>query len=545
MIATESFLSTAQKRNSIVALAKSLNYTPRSKSAARIAGIISATTIGSPAFITIPQYTRFSGTIEGTTYNFLSTESVTLFSSPVGYTGDIELKEGALISRRFIVNTADVEQRFVIPNLNVDTSTLRVRVLNSTTDTTTRVFTRANNIVEINENSQVYFLQEIEDQLYEIKFGNDVFGVAPVNGNIVILDFIVTNGADANDILNLTYKDSVPGVSSITFTATDPASGGAERESIESIRFNAPKSFESQNRLVTPEDYRSVMLQQPAVDSVLVWGGEDNEPPAYGTVFIVAKPKEGDFLTPTEKDNIIRSAINPKKILTVRTEIVDPEYINLVLNLDVKYEADATTLTVGEIENIITQAILNYNDSDLNQFSKYFRYSKFLRTVDLSQKSILSSVVNVNMRKDVLIQLGASNRYDVNFANPISPLTLGRFALHPFGSGNQISSNAFTFAGQPNCFLDDNNGVIRVFRVLAGENIGVNPNVGTVDYETGRIVLNNFNPTAFADGTSTLKITAVPRDKDILPLRNQILRILPADISLNIIDDKTISLVSR
>ena len=545
MIASESFLSTAQKRNSVVALAKSLNYTPRSTSSATISGTLVASVTGSPAFITVPQYTRFTGTIDSTTYNFLTTEALTISSGASGYSSSVSLKEGTLITRRYVVNTADPEQRFVIPNLNVDTTTLSVRVLNSTVDTTTRVFTRTNNIVEINENSQVYFLEEVEEGQFQVRFGDGIFGVALTSGNVVVLDFIVTNGADANDILNLTYADSIAGVTGITFTASDPASGGAERETIDSIRFNAPKSFEAQNRLVTPEDYRSLMLQQPAVDSVLVWGGEDNDPPTYGTVFIVAKPKEGDFLSPTEKENIIRSAINPKKILTVRTEIVDPEYINLLLNLTVKYEADNTTLTPGQIETAIIQTILNYNTSDLNQFSKYFRYSKFLRLVDLTQRSILSSVVDVRMRKEQVVQLGAAARYDFNFANPINSLTLGRFALHPFGVGNQISSNAFTFAGQSNCFLDDNNGIIRVFRTIVGENVGVNPNVGTVNYNTGVITLNNFNPTAFADGTSTLKITAIPRDKDILPLRNQILRILSSDIDITLIDDKTISLVNR
>lgn len=546
MIATESFLSTAQKRNSVVALAKSLNYTPRSKSAAKITGNISVTPVGTPASVTIPQFTKFSGTIDNTTFTFLTAQSTTIFSSVDGYIAlKVELKEGTLLSRRSIVNSADADQRFIIPNLNVDTSTLRVRVLNSTGDTTTRVFNRATNIVELNETSQVFFLEEVEDQQYEIKFGNNVFGIAPVNGNVIILDFVVTNGADANDIVNLLYKDSIAGISTITFTSIDPAFGGADRESIDSIRFNAPKSFESQNRLVTPEDYRALMLQQPGVDSVLVFGGEDNDPPAFGTVFIVAKPTEGDFLTPIEKENIIRSAINPKKILTVRTVIVDPEFINLVLNLTVKYDADATTQTEGDIENLITQTIINYNASDLNQFSKYFRYSRFLRFVDLAQKSILSSVVDVQMRKNVLIQLNASNRYDINFANPINPLTLGRSASHPFGVGNQISSNEFTFAGQSSCSLDDNNGIIRVFRKLAGENIAVNPNIGTINYVTGKVILNNFNPTAFADGTSTLKITAVPRDKDLLPLRDQILRILPTDIAITLIDDKTISLVSR
>jgi hypothetical protein len=546
MIATESFLTTAQKRNSVVALAKSLNYTPRSKSAAIISGTVTVTTVGNPVSVAIPKYTRFTGTVDGTTYNFLSTEAVTVFqTSPSTYVGEITLKEGTLITRRYVVNSADLEQRFIIPNLDVDTTTLTVRVLNSTTDTTTRVFIKAETVVDIDENSQVYFLDEIEDGQYEVKFGDDVFGVKPTNGNLIVLEYIVTNGADANDILNLTYTDSISGVSDMTFVAIAPAAGGTERESLESIRFNAPKYYESQNRVVTAQDYASLLLRQPNIESVLVWGGEDNSPPAYGKVFIAVKPIVGNALTPTEKENLIETVIKDQKILTVSTEIVDPEFIFILVDCEVKYDSKLTILSESELRSLIVNAILAYNQSDINTFSKYFRFSKFSRAIDFAEKSILSNVLSVRMKRDVPIALGQSVRYEINFSNQINDLTLGRFAQHPFGVGNQISSNAFTISGFSNCFLDDNDGIVRVYRSTTSGNIGVIPNAGTINYVTGQIVLTNFSPTAFADGTNVLKVTAVPKNKDILPLRNQILSIREENINLSLIDDNTISLVRR
>jgi hypothetical protein len=545
MIASESFLSTAQKRNSVVALAKSLNYTPRSTSSATISGTLVASVTGSPASITVPQYTRFTGTIDGTTYNFLTTEARTISSGVSGYSSSVSLKEGTLITRRYVVNTADPEQRFVIPNLNVDTTTLSVRVLNSTVDTTTRVFTRTNNIVEINENSQVYFLEEIEEGQFQVQFGDGTFGVALTNGNVVILDFIVTNGADANDILNLTYADSIAGVTGITFTASDPASGGADRESITSIKFNAPKSYEAQNRAVTAEDYKSLLLQQSSVESVLVWGGEDNDPPAYGKVFAAVKPVNGEALTPTEKLNLVNTVIKPKKVLTVSVDIVDPEYIYLLINVDVKYDSDSTTLTSDAIKVLIDQTIQAYNDNEINEFSKYFRFSKLSRLIDLSERSILNNDLAVRMKKETNVQLGVGTRYVINFSNPINNATFGRPASHPYGAGNQLTSNAFTYLGFSNCFIEDNNGIVRIYRSLNGENIAVLANAGTVNYATGQVILTSFSPSAFADGGTSLKLTAIPAEKDILPLRNQIIRIRDADITITMIDDNTISLVNR
>lgn len=544
MVASEAFLPTAQKRNSVVNLAKALNYTPRSTSASTLSGTITATVTGAPASITIPKYTEFNGTIDNVTYKFLTQSAVTLYATD-SYVGTVTLKEGSNLTRRYTVNTADAEQRFLIPNTNADTTTIEVTVLNSSVDSTSRTFVQPDNLVEIETTSQVYYLEEAEDGQFEIKFGDGVFGVALENGNIVVIEYIVTNGADANDVLNLTYNDSITNVTTIAFTASDSSTGGADRESISSIRFNAPKSYQAQNRVVTADDYKTLLLKQPTVDSVIVWGGEDNDPPTYGKVYVAVKPVVGNALTSTEKNNLINTVIKPKKVLTVTTEIVDPEYIYLLVDVTAKYNSDSTNLTEGSLITLIENVITDYNTAEINSFSKYFRFSKLNRLIDFADRSILNSDLTVRMRREQDVTLNVSTRYEIDFSNAIDPATDGRPSTHPYNTGNKLSSNAFTYAGYENCYIEDNNGIIRIFRISSGSTIGVLNNAGTINYTTGKIILTSFAPTAFADGGNTLKLTAIPANKDILPLRKQIIQIRNADVNVTMLDDKTISLVNR
>ena len=545
MIASESFLSTAQKRNSIVNLAKSLNYIPRSMSSTSVTGTVNLTVTGSPATVLIPAYTEFTGSIDNKTYTFVNLNASTIVSNAGSYSGTLVLNEGTYIVRRYLVNSSDTQQRFLIENTNIDTTSISVKVLNSSSDSTTRVFAKPDNLVDINATSEVYFLEETEDEQYEIKFGDGTFGVSLDNGNVVVVEFIVTSGPLANDVVNLTYADSIAGVASITFTATDPAAGGADKELSSQIKFNAPKAYESQNRIVTSEDYKALLLKQPNVDSVVVWGGEDNDPPSYGKVYIAVKPIAGEVLTATEKQNLITGVINPKKMLTISHEIVDPEYLYINITSTVKYEADKTTLSEDAMKSLVSNIIKNYNSSDINQFGKYFRYSKLSRLIDASERSILNNDTTILMRKELDIQLGNSARYQISFSNPIDSTTKGRPATHPYGFGNKVTSNAFTYLGYSNCYLEDNNSIIRIYRETTNENIAVQINAGSIDYTTGIITLTAFAPSAFADGGTTLKITSTPANKDILPLRNQILTIADADITVSMVDDKTISLVNR
>jgi hypothetical protein len=545
MVAAEAFLPTAQKRNSVVNLAKSLNYTPRSVTSASISGTATVTVTGSPTNVTIPAYTSFTGSVDGVSYNFLNTTSVIITPVSGVYSSAMSLKEGRYINRRYTVNLNDPDQRFLIPNKNVDTATLTVSVLNSSVDSTVRTFSKVTSLVEVASTTRVYYIEEVEDEQYEIKFGDGVFGVALEAGNIVVLEYLVSNGSLANDIQTLTYADAISGVTSINFVSSDPATGGADRESINQIKFNAPKAYEAQNRVVTADDYKTLMLQQATVDSCVVWGGEDNDPPTYGKVFIAVKPKVGDVLTATEKLNLINSVINPKKILTVTSEIVDPEYTYIIIDATVKYLSDSTIMSPAEIKQLVINTIKTYNTDEINQFSKYFRYSKLSRLIDTTERSILSNVMSARMRKEVDVQLGVSTRYEISFSNAIDNATNGRPTTSAYGVGNKLTSNAFSYGGYANCFLEDNNGLIRIYRVLGLDNIAVSINAGTINYTTGKIVLTNFAPTAFNDGSTTLKVTAVPQDKDILPLRSQIISIRDADISVTMLDDKSISLVNR
>jgi hypothetical protein len=545
MVAAEAFLPTAQKRNSVVNLAKSLNYTPRSVTSASISGTATVTVTGSPTNVTIPAYTSFTGSVDGVSYNFLNTTSVIITPVSGVYSSAMSLKEGRYINRRYTVNLNDPDQRFLIPNKNVDTATLTVSVLNSFVDSTVRTFSKVTSLVEVASTTRVYYIEEVEDEQYEIKFGDGIFGVALDAGNIVVLEYLVSNGSLANDIQTLTYADAISGVTSINFVSTDPATGGADRESINQIKFNAPKAYEAQNRVVTADDYKTLMLQQATVDSCVVWGGEDNDPPTYGKVFIAVKPKVGDVLTATEKLNLINSVINPKKILTVTSEIVDPEYTYIIIDATVKYLSDSTIMSPAEIKQLVINTIKTYNTDEINQFSKYFRYSKLSRLIDTTERSILSNVMSARMRKEVDVQLGVSTRYEISFSNAIDNATNGRPTTSAYGVGNKLTSNAFSYGGYANCFLEDNNGLIRIYRVLGLDNIAVSINAGTINYTTGKIVLTNFAPTAFNDGSTTLKVTAVPQDKDILPLRSQIISIRDADISVTMLDDKSISLVNR
>ena len=276
-----------------------------------------------------------------------------------------------------------------------------------------------------------------------------------------------------------------------------------------------------------------------------MWGGEDNDPPSYGKVFIAIKPTTGDVLTATEKINLINSIINPKKVLTIQTEIVDPDYVYIEVSTSVNYDAKKTSLSSDSIKSLVLATIQNYSLTELDTFGTYFRYSKLSRLIDFSERSILSSVTTAQMRKELDVQLGVGTRYEINFSNAIDNATNSRPSTHPNGVGNKVTSNSFTLGGFSNCFLEDNNGIIRIYRVLGIENIPVSVNAGSINYDTGKIILTNFAPTAFNDGGTTLKITAAPQNKDILPLRGQILSIRAADIDITMVDDNSLSLVAR
>lgn len=551
MVASEGFLATAQKRNSVVNLAKALNYTPRSASSSKISGTLKATVVGSPANITIPKYTKFQASINGATYTFLTQAAVTLFNNSGIYVStasdNVQLIEGRSISEKYTYNVNDPDQKFIISNPTADTTTLTVKIQNSSSDSTIKFYKLASDVITLTSASEVYYLEEVEDGKFRVTFGDNIISKKLTQGNIVYVDYVVSTGTLSNGIKSFTLTSNVDGITDLTFTPNSgtSASGGQDRESIASIKFAAPKSFAAQNRAVTAEDYESLMLTAPNVGSVAVWGGQDNDPPAYGKVFIAVRPVLGDILSASEKLNIINSIINPKRVLAISTEIVDPDYIYLKLVLDIKYDPNQTVETSTSLKSRLVDVIKTYNDENLNSFSKYYRQSALSRIIDNADRSIVSSSIYATMTRELNVQLNVAFKYTIRFSNSIDSATLNRLASNPYGLGNKVTSNEFSYGGFTGCFLEDNGGLIRVYRKVGTTNVAVAANVGTIDYNSGTIVLNDFIPTAFLDGGVELRVTATPASSDILPLRGQIVTIRDEDITLNLIDDNSISLVRR
>jgi hypothetical protein len=548
MVATEGFLSTAQKRNSVVNLAKSLNYTPRSVASSRITGTLSASVTGSPSAITVPKYTKFQANLNGIIYTFLVQDAITIFNRSGTYSTDnITLVEGRTVSEKYTYDVNDSDQRFVISNANADTNTLTVRVVNSSTDSTVKLYTLATDAINLKSTSEVFFLEEIEDGKFQVKFGDGVISKELTNGNIIYLDYIVSTGTLSNGIKSLTIASTITNVIELIFTPNSgsSAAGGQDRESIASIKFAAPKAYSAQNRAVTTEDYESIMLTAPNVGAVAVWGGQDNDPPVYGKVFIAVRPITGDVLTPSEKLNIINSIINPKRVLAISTEIVDAKYIYIGVDIEVKYDPTQTIETNTSLKGRLITQVQTYNTDNLNSFSKYFRKSVLTRLIDGSDRSIISCSTSTTMTLELNVQLNVAFKYTINFSNNIDTATLNRLATNPYGAGNKVTSNEFSYGGYSQCYLEDNGGLIRIYRKVGTTNVGVVANVGTIDYYTGTIILNDFKPTSFADGGVELRVTAIPATSDILPLRGQIITIRDSDINLTLIDDNAISLVRR
>lgn len=547
MVATEGFLATAQKRNSVVNLAKSLNYTPRSASSSKITGTLKATVVGSPASITVPKYTKFQASTDGNVYTFLTEAAVALNSAAAYSISDVRLIEGRSVSEKYTYNVNDPDQRFVISNPTADTSTLTVKVQNSSSDSTIKFYTLASDVITLTKDSEVYFLEEIEDGKFRVTFGDNIISKKLTHGNIVYLEYIVSTGTSSNGIKLFSLASNVEGISDLTFTPATgtSAAGGQDRESIASIKFAAPKAYAAQNRAVTAEDYESLMLTAPNVGSVSVWGGQDNDPPAYGKVFIAVRPVNGDALSTSEKSNIITSIINPKRVLAISTEIVDPDYIYIAVNINVKYDPTQTVETDTSLKGRLISAVQTYNDENLNSFSKYYRQSALSRTIDNTDRSVVSTSISATMTKKFNVQLNVAFKYTVRFSNAINNATLNRLSTNPYGLGNKVTSNEFSYGGFNQCYLEDNGGLIRIYRKVGTTNVAVAANVGTIDYDAGTIVLNDFIPTAFADGGVELRVTAIPAESDILPLRGQIVTIRDENITLNLIDDNSISLVRR
>ena len=536
MLANEMYLDSADIRKNIVSLAKMLGYTPTSPKAPT-ADINILVNNASGTSITMAKGTTFTTSVDGTSYQFITNTAHTITpSSGVYRFSNIAIYEGTLVNFKYTVDSSDPDQRFIIPSVNADTSTLRVQVQNSISDTTTSTYTLATGITSLDTTSTVFFLQEGEDGKFEVYFGDGVIGKSLADGNIVILEYVVSNKAEANGASTFTLSGTVGGFSNVAITTNSSAQGGAEAQTKESIRYNAPLQYSAQDRAVTTSDYETKILQlYPNAQSVSAWGGEDDETPVYGVVKIAIKAASGSTLTNKTKQSII-TQLKRFNVASVRPEIVDPETTSIILTSNIKFDEKATTKTADTLKSEITTSISNYNTDTLQKFDGVFRHSKVTGLIDDVDTSILSNVTSLLIRKTFTPTLSSSTRYDVYFRNGI----FNPHAGHKAASGGVIATSGFKVPNDTNVYYldDDGNGNIRRYYFTGSVRNYVNSTQGTVDYTTGQITINSLTVASVENirgaSSTAIEVTVEPASFDIVPVRDQILDIDTANSSITV-----------
>ena len=462
--ANELYLDTAQVRNNVVSHAKSLGYVPRSRTAASaVLDVTVNASSGSPSSLTMNRGTNFSSTIDGKKYNFVNLTAQTIQPDAGVYKfSNVTISQGKLKTFTYTVDDSDTRQKYEIPDVNVDTASLVVKVKPSAVSSADAVYSLVTNIVNVTGTSEVYFLQEGLDGKYEVYFGDNSFGKKLEAGNIVTFEYLITDGAASNNATAFSLDGNISGNTNVNVSLVSKASGGATKEDIESIRFNAPLSYLSQNRVVTADDYVTIVKNQYAnAETVSVWGGEENDPPEYGKVFVSIKPKTGSTLTAAEKQSVIDTILKPKNIVSITPEIIDPVYLYIQLTVFVKYDPNLTSLTSGELTSKVRDVISTYNDTNLKKFDGVFRHSQLLGEIDSADASILNSTVNVGIQKRLVPTLNEAKKYTLDYNNG--------FFTNIGAAQSIISSTTFTYDGQLQQFQDT---PVTTFAVDAGASTG-------------------------------------------------------------------------
>jgi hypothetical protein len=529
----ESFLNTAQLRSSVVSHAESLGYNPRSITSAiaylNISVVITAA--GRPTSITLPRYSTFTTSVDDVTYTFYTLEAYTatddgsgnyIFLNSNGTTG-IAVVEGTLKTKTFFVGQVVDRQIYVVPDTTIDTSTVTVNVFNSATSSDFLVYTPLYEAITVNASSQLYQLREAPNGYYELIFSDGITtGRAPVAGNKIVLTYLSSKGALANTGAGFvaTSPINVNGINyNLSVTTSTAATGGADKESIESIRQNAPISFAAQQRLVTADDYRALILSKySTVEDCIAWGGEDNQPdPEYGKVFVSLKFPDtfSESAKQIVKNSIQTNLIEPLSVMSITTQFVDPTITYLECSTFFRFNPNRTNLTLKTTENNVSATVTNYITNNLNKFGEAFRRSNLLTEIDDLSTAILNSRMDVKVQQRFTPTLGTSSAYTVTF-----PVALAV----PDDVNYIIESNTFTFNNSV-CIIRNKLSSNQLQIVDVDGNVQVN-SIGSYNANTGVITITGFAPVTITGGLSYIRITATPANQStIIPLRNYVLNI--------------------
>ena len=554
MIANEMFLDTARMRNNVASKAKLLGYLPTSARSAR--ATISATfeitnsTGRSNTELSVLKINRdfvFKFSDLGIDYRFVPDITRIVDRQRVEDLGDGTYKhvyeifdlvvvQGVEVVENYVVDTTDPNQKFFMSNSNVDTTSLRVLIRENRESSYFEEFKLNTDTMKLSDISRTYFLQESHEEKYEVVFGDGVLGKELITGNVVSLTYLITDGAVVNGLtgsMNLLGKTGVAGLKLSTegaapdnLTIIGRTFGGADRETTDSIRFYAPRTFEGQNRAVTVRDYMTIIPKIfPQAESMNVWGGEDNDPPQYGRIFMSIKPSKGLYLSSSEKDDIITKLMRNYSVVSLKPVIMDPEFLRLKLTIQVKYDDESTLIEESELKLAVRNSVIEYNRKFLNDFNSYFRYSQLLATIDETDTSITNNLTTMSLINEQSVTYNTVAEYTFNFSNALQP--------------GSVYSNGFNVAGSSEIYyLDDNSlGSIR-FYTVTGNNTKVYSATlgGTINYTTGTIVISGVAITSVLQGDS-IGVVADPASNDIFPVRNQIIYLDLDELEITMLPD--------
>lgn len=528
MLANELFLDSAVKRESAVSIAKQLGYTPRSFRSARATITFEvADPPDNPPSMTLPRYHPFTTTIDNVGYTFVNLDPVTIESSNNKYIfNNVDIAEGTPLEIRYRVLQPGPSEKFEIPNENVDTSTVRVIVQNSFSDPASSLYVLNDDITETSPTSNVFYIDENPLGKYEVYFGDGVLGRKLTDGNIVRIQYLVSNGSNCNVsssiIQNFGSSQEVEGGTILLpISTTINSNGGANRETLESIRFNAPKFFASYNRAVTSNDYKALIYKaNPLIESVSVWGGDQNVPPKYGRVMISLKPYEGYVISEAIKEQITKDILSSKNVMAITPEFVDPEYIWVGINCRIRYDRDVTSSPTSLIRSVVDTTIRRYFEDNLQQFDNDFVYSQLTGLIDDSETSIIGNLTKLHIQKRIRPSINIDNIYDfentIKMNNPLVKGTVRSTGFNVFFNGDITLSKIIDVP-----VTGSNIGTLNVVTIDGLTTIQTE--YGTVNYDTGVITIPALRFIGYSAQATDIRINAEPANLDIQATNNQIL----------------------
>lgn len=531
MAINEMYLDSASKRNSIISIGNNFGYLPRSARSSRVNLTVTVTIPNSQIPVRVlPAFSAFNTIINNTSYTFYTLQDYTAplngntytFQNVIAYQGE---------PQTMLFSCTEENQKFMLPHKNIDVSTIILTVSDTAEVKEYERYAIADNIMQLNATSKVYFLKEMDDQFYQLSFGVNNVGKPILPGNIVEMSYLTTAKDAANGASVFSYASSVQG-GTVSVIATARSFGGMQEESKEEIRLNVSQSFFDQDRAITAADYSAIVKRYyDDIDSISVWGGEDNSPPQYGKVYLCIKPASGPLLTSVEKSFIAESIIKAKGVVTIVPEIVDPTYIELDLSTTVYYNPNNTSRSREQLKVAVIQAIEKYNQDYLEKFDGAFRYSKFSAMVDNVDQSISSNITKFRLFCEIVPKYNVASTYTLNLVNPI--YTEGVPEESFLSTGFYIDSTDKVY------YMDDDGvGNIRLFNIVAGTNEKVFfGNVGTINYSKGLISVRGLTITNLLEPNLYFKVKT--SSYDVLSVRNQIVTIPEDRINVNVLVDNS------